>query len=172
MFDDGLLLYIVWSGGDVSCTIGITKTAAAISKNSPMQRDIDEIVKPISEDGPRIDSYHNHEIPEHQWTTCRGCPSLRVFDFHYFFCRRLGDQTRPDEWDAGWSRLHDIAWNEDRPAACGLAIVDEGQTPHIGRRIAPATAAQADPLIRHKGHGMASRGYKPSSARTPARSKT
>jgi hypothetical protein len=28
--------------------------------------------------------------------SCVGCPFLRVHDFHYFYCRALGDQTKPD----------------------------------------------------------------------------
>lgn len=69
--------------------------------------------------GPRPDAYHNREIPEHQWTTCDGCPALRVFDFHYFYCRHLVDQSHPDTWNKGWMRIK-VTHNEASPAPCGL----------------------------------------------------
>lgn len=73
-------------------------------------------------DGPRPDAYHNRELPDHGWVTCHGCPALRVHDFHYFYCRRLGDQSKPDEWNAGWHRLWSgPTWNEASPAPCALA---------------------------------------------------
>lgn len=74
------------------------------------------------EDGPRVDEYHNRELPDHAWASCHGCPSLRVFDFHYFYCRRLGDQAKPDEWNVGWARLSETVWNEEEPAPCGLSV--------------------------------------------------
>lgn len=65
--------------------------------------------------GPRPDEYHRRELPEHNWVTCRGCPALRVHDFHYFYCRHLGDQSKPDAWNAGWKRLGDTAYPEETP---------------------------------------------------------
>lgn len=74
-------------------------------------------------EGPRPDAYHRREIPEHVWTTCNGCPAFRVFDFHYFYCRRLGDQSKPDAWNAGWKRLGGMTWNEERQVPCALPEV-------------------------------------------------
>lgn len=31
--------------------------------------------------------------------SCVGCPMLRVHDFHYFYCRALGDQSKQDYSD-------------------------------------------------------------------------
>ena len=73
-------------------------------------------------EGPRTDTYHNRELPERVWTTCAGCPAFRVFDFHYFYCRRLGDQTKPDKWNAGWQRVR-ATYNDVYPAPCGLQTV-------------------------------------------------
>jgi hypothetical protein len=56
--------------------------------------------------------------------TCAGCPMLRVHDWHYFYCRHLGDQSKPDEWNAGWYRLHKI--NAIDTTACGLEVIDDG----------------------------------------------
>lgn len=72
--------------------------------------------------GPRVDTYHNRELPDREWSSCKGCPSLRVFDFHYFYCRLLGDQSKPDAWNAGWMRLSDITFHADCPAPCGLSV--------------------------------------------------
>jgi hypothetical protein len=30
------------------------------------------------------------------YLTCHGCKWLRVHDFHYFYCRDLGDKSQPD----------------------------------------------------------------------------
>jgi hypothetical protein len=37
----------------------------------------------------------DEEVPV-PYLSCRGCKWLRVQDFHYFYCRDLGDQTKPD----------------------------------------------------------------------------
>lgn len=58
----------------------------------------------MSDAGPRIDEYHRKELGG-DWVSCKDCPMLRVFDFHYFYCRHLGDQTKPDKWNDGWFRL-------------------------------------------------------------------
>jgi hypothetical protein len=74
--------------------------------------------------GPRPHHRERKELPEHQWTTCNGCPAFRVFDWHYFYCRHLGDQTKPDEWNAGWKRVP--ASHENAAASsCGLPEQEE-----------------------------------------------
>lgn len=73
--------------------------------------------------GPRVNPYLNKELPEHQWTMCRGCPSFRVFDWHYHYCRHLGDQAKPDQWNEGWLRI-DPEHNEVEPPPCGLPVVN------------------------------------------------
>ncbi len=74
--------------------------------------------------GPRPDERHRRELPGSDWVTCRGCPSLRVVDWHYFYCRHLGDQSQPDEWSAGWSRLWGgRVYKETAP--CGLPTLQQ-----------------------------------------------
>lgn len=81
-------------------------------------------------DGPRTCHQHRRDLPHDQsWTTCRGCPALRVHDWHYFFCRRLGDQGKPDEWPGeGWRRLNMTVWKHERPVPCGLPEVPTQET--------------------------------------------
>lgn len=43
------------------------------------------------------------------YLSCRGCTWLRVHDGHYFYCRDLGDKTKPDftgPYNGGMKRLH------------------------------------------------------------------
>ena len=75
-------------------------------------------------DGPRCDVPQTRKLPNHQWTTCQGCPSFRVFDWHYFYCRHLGDQTKPDAWNAGWKRVRHTH-NEEEPAECGFSVQEQ-----------------------------------------------
>jgi hypothetical protein len=37
----------------------------------------------------------NGELSE-PYLSCHGCKWLRVHDFHYFYCRDLGDKSQPD----------------------------------------------------------------------------
>jgi hypothetical protein len=79
--------------------------------------------------GPLPDAYHLHELPGHNWLTCRGCPAFRVFDWHYFYCRHLGDQSQPDAWNAGWKRIGSATYKDAAP--CGLAVrqhLEQGAT--------------------------------------------
>lgn len=65
----------------------------------------------MAEASPQID-YNNNEELGGDWVTCNGCPSFRVNDWHYFYCRFLGDQTMPDKcYTKGWFRLMDISFN-------------------------------------------------------------
>lgn len=73
--------------------------------------------------GPRPHAKQRFELPEYDWVTCYGCPMLRVFDWHYFYCRELGDKSFPDEWNRGWHRLYRTTWEERAP--CGLVEVNE-----------------------------------------------
>lgn len=51
--------------------------------------------------------------------SCRGCPAQRVHDWHYNYCRRQGDQTKPDAaYTCGW---HRVWWEPD----CGLPVVED-----------------------------------------------
>jgi hypothetical protein len=78
------------------------------------------------QEGPRVDEYHRRELPGKFWSTCHGCPALRVFDFHYFYCRYLGNHDHPDAWNAGWYRLWGgVVWSEKAPPECYLPTVDE-----------------------------------------------
>lgn len=70
--------------------------------------------------GPRPCGYHRHELPGRDWVTCKGCPAFRVFDWHYFYCRHLGDQSQPDAWNAGWRRLSETTFERAELAPCGL----------------------------------------------------
>jgi hypothetical protein len=48
------------------------------------------------------------------YLSCRGCPWVRVHDFHYMYCRDLGDKSKPDftsVYDGGMLRL----WNWPHP---------------------------------------------------------
>lgn len=42
------------------------------------------------------------------YLTCRGCKWFRVHDWHYYFCRDLGDKTKEDRpySGGGWRQLH------------------------------------------------------------------
>ena len=82
---------------------------------------VEQIAGKLSE-GPTPDEYHRRELPGKGWVTCRGCSALRVSDFHYFYCRRLGDQTKPDAWNAGWHRIDKIVWPEAADVPCGLPV--------------------------------------------------
>lgn len=85
--------------------------------------DIAAIAGKLSEAGPRVDDYHRKELGG-EYVTCRGCPSLRVFDWHYHYCRFLGDQTKPDEWNAGWRRLPDTTFESVGEVPCKLPARD------------------------------------------------
>ena len=44
------------------------------------------------------------------YMSCRGCSSVRVHDYHYFYCRSLGEQEKPDRaYTGGWYRLYGYA---------------------------------------------------------------
>ena len=50
----------------------------------------------------------NGDLPK-PYLTCHGCMWLRVHDFHYFYCRDLGDKAQPDwtsVYSGGMKRLH------------------------------------------------------------------
>lgn len=70
--------------------------------------------------GPSPCQHHLRELPGYNWLTCSGCSALRVFDWHYFYCRHLGDQSKPDEWNAGWKRIGNVTHKDAAP--CGLPL--------------------------------------------------
>lgn len=57
----------------------------------------DDAVKP---EGP-VPTDYNGELPK-PVLICHDCRHLRVHDFHYWYCRVLGDQTKPDKGDDPW----------------------------------------------------------------------
>lgn len=48
----------------------------------------------IEREGPDWTDEHG-ELPV-PYLSCAGCKWLRVHDFHYFYCRDLGDKQQPD----------------------------------------------------------------------------
>lgn len=56
----------------------------------------------------------------YEYLSCRTCNWLRINDGHYFYCRDLGDKSKPDftsVYSGGMKRLH----NFPRPdSACRL----------------------------------------------------
>lgn len=77
--------------------------------------------------GPRPDEYHRRELPGDAWVKCQGCPAFRVHDWHYFYCRHLGDQTKPDAWSEGWKRLATPIYKRADLAPCGLPEQEPSQ---------------------------------------------
>ena len=64
--------------------------------------------EPKEREGP-VWTDERGELPE-KYLSCVGCKWLRVHDFHYFYCRDLGDKTQPDYtsvYTGGMRRL----WN-------------------------------------------------------------
>jgi hypothetical protein len=51
---------------------------------------------------------------------CVGCPFLRVHDFHYFYCRALGDQAKPDYSETGNGHARRLSGYPSRPKDCPL----------------------------------------------------
>ena len=46
---------------------------------------------------------------DYEYSSCYGCKWLRVHDFHYFYCRDLGDKSKPDYtsvYSGGMERIH------------------------------------------------------------------
>lgn len=79
----------------------------------------------VREVGPRPDEYHLRELPGNDWVTCRGCPKFRVHDWHYYYCRHLGDQSQPDRWWEGWARVQGTAYKDPSLVPCHLPVHKE-----------------------------------------------
>jgi hypothetical protein len=67
----------------------------------------------VDQDGnPVDDTFEGPRRYDAEWThgpeaMCYGCPNLRVHDFHYWYCRALGDQSKPDfdPYNGGQQRI-------------------------------------------------------------------
>jgi hypothetical protein len=51
-------------------------------------------VEILTREGPTLTNENG--ALDYQYPSCRGCKWLRVHDWHYFYCRDLGDKSKPD----------------------------------------------------------------------------
>lgn len=67
------------------------------------------------QEGP-VPTDYNGELPD-PVLICHGCRHLYAHDFHYWYCRALGDQSKPNDgdwWRSGWAkRLWNGAYPDD-----------------------------------------------------------
>lgn len=84
----------------------------------------------IEVDGPVLTD-HNGEL-DAPLPSCQGyqdgktysCKHLRIHDYHYFFCRELGDKSKPDldPYKGGLERI----WNGPSPPHLDCPFVKAG----------------------------------------------
>jgi len=47
--------------------------------------------------------------------TCIGCEHVRVHDWHYFYCRDIGNKSLPEDWTWWFSGATVRVWSYPKP---------------------------------------------------------